>query len=95
MDFENWVEFGGEGRNKGKVHSKQWEPWEQECGGRRASEERELCQWLGMEGRTGKQNVGGEGKPGQDHGVLHLCKRAHFFFVCIGETMPVTDAAVL
>ena len=58
-------------------------------------EERELCQWLGMEGRDGKCKVDGEGKPGQDHGVLHLYKRAHSFLVCIGETVPVTDAAVL
>lgn len=61
----------------------------------RKSEERELCQWLGMEGKDGKCKVDGEGKPGKDHGILHLYKRTHSFFVCTGETMPVTDAAVL
>lgn len=43
----------GKGRNKGKVHSKQWcesKSVEEDMQG----EERELCQWLGMEGRDGK-----------------------------------------
>ena len=54
MDFEKWVEFGGKVEikekcipNNGNSESKSVEEDMQ-------GEERELCQWLGMEGRDGK-----------------------------------------